>query len=66
MGIFDFTIHYKKGSEMPTDFLSHNVCEAINVFDTELPELQKQDPACKIIRDLIQNLDNPKANQEPL
>ena len=65
MGIFDFTIHYKKGSEMPADFLSRNVCEAINVFDKELPDLQKQDPACKIIRDFIQNLDNPKANQTP-
>jgi transposase InsO family protein len=65
MGIFNFTIHYKKGSEMPADFLSRNVCEAINVFDSELPEMQKQDPTCKIIRDFIQNLDNPKANQEP-
>ena len=65
MGIFDFTIHYTKGSKMPADFLSYNVCEAINVFDTELPELLKQDPVWKIIRDFIQNLNNPKANQEP-
>jgi len=65
MNIFNFTIHYKKGSEMPADFLSRNVCEAINVFDNQLPELQKQDPMCKHIRDFIQNLSNPKANQEP-
>jgi hypothetical protein len=50
---------------MPADFLSQNVCEAINVFDDQLPELQKQDPVCKFIRDFIQNLDNPKADQEP-
>ncbi len=65
MNIFNFTIHYKKGSEMPADFLSRNVCEAINVFDDQLPELQKQDPLCKHIRDFIQNLSNPQANQEP-
>jgi hypothetical protein len=65
MNIFDFTIHYKKGSEMPADFLSQNVCEAIDVFDSKLPQLQEEDPACKIILDFIQNLDNPEANQEP-
>ncbi len=53
MNIFNFTIHYKKGSEMPADFLSRNVCEAINVFDDQLPQLQKQDPECKFIRDFI-------------
>jgi hypothetical protein len=65
MNFFKFTIHYKKGSEMPADFFSCNVCEAINVFDNQLPELQKQDPLCKYIRDFIQNLSNPEADQEP-
>jgi len=36
------------------------------VYDSELPQLQKQDQVCKIIRDFIQNLDNPEANQETL
>jgi hypothetical protein len=63
MNIFDFTIHYKKGSEMPADFLSQNVCEAIDVFDSELPQLQEEDPVCKVILDFIRNLDNPEANQ---
>ncbi len=40
MNIFDFTIHSKKGSEMPADFLCRNVCEAIDVFDSKLPQLQ--------------------------
>ena len=35
------------------------------MFNSELPELLKQDRVCKIIRDFIQNLDNPNANQEP-
>jgi len=65
MNIFDFTIHYKKGSEMPADFLSRNVCEAIDVFDSKLPQLQEEDPVCKVILDFICNLDNPEANQEP-
>ncbi len=50
---------------MPADFLSRNVCEAIDVFDSELPQLQEENPACKIIIDFIRSLDNPKANQEP-
>jgi hypothetical protein len=41
------------------------MCKAINKFDDQLPELQKQNPVCKSIRDFIKNLDNPKANQEP-
>ncbi len=44
---------------MPADFLSRNV------FDAQLPNLQKEDPACKVIYDFIQSLDNPEANQEP-
>ncbi len=50
---------------MPADFLSRNVCEAIDVFDSKLPQLQQEDPTCKVIIDFIQNLDNPNANQEP-
>jgi len=44
MNIFDFTINCKKGSKMPANFLSQNVCEAFNVFDSKLPQLQKEDP----------------------
>ena len=50
---------------MPADFLSQNVCEAINVFDSKLPQLQEEDPACKTIHDFIRILDNPEANQQP-
>ena len=65
MNIFDFTIHNKKGSKMPADFLSRNVCEAINVFDSKLPQLQEEDQVCKIIHNFICILDNPTANKEP-
>jgi len=50
---------------MPSNFLSHNVCEGIDIFNSKLPELQKADTVCKVLIDFIQNLDNPKANQEP-
>jgi len=50
---------------MPADFLSQNVCKAIDVFDSMLPNLQEKNPACKVIRDFIHNLDNPNDNQEP-
>jgi hypothetical protein len=40
---FDFVIKYKKGEEMPADFLSRNVCEAIDVFTPDLPRLQQED-----------------------
>jgi len=36
MNIFDFTIHYKKGSKMPVDFLRQNVCEDIDVFEKKI------------------------------
>ena len=48
---FNFDIQYKKGEEMPADFLSRNVCESINVFTPDLPRLQIEDPVIKILRD---------------
>jgi hypothetical protein len=53
MNIFDFKIHYKKGTEMTADFLSRNVCEAIDMFDSKLLQLQEEDPICKVILDFI-------------
>ena len=37
---WDFTIQYKKGSEMPADYLSRNVVEAIEISDEDLAGLQ--------------------------
>ena len=43
MNEFDFVIQYKKGSEMPADFLSRNVLAEIDIFTADLPDLQKND-----------------------
>ena len=37
---WDFTIQYKKGSEMPAEFLSQNVVESIEISDEDLATLQ--------------------------
>ena len=39
MNEVDFIIQYKKGWEMPADFLSRNVLEDIQIFTPELPQL---------------------------
>ena len=52
---WDFTIQYKKGSEMPADFLSRNVVEAIEISDEDLASLQDKDTFCKLIKDLLQD-----------
>jgi len=43
MNEYDFIIQYKKGAEMPADFLSRNVLEEIQIFTPDLPLLQQRD-----------------------
>ena len=43
MNTFDFTIEYKKGSEMPADFLSRNVVASINFDQLDLATEQQND-----------------------
>ena len=38
---WDFTIQYKKGCEMPADFLSRYVVESIKISDEDLGILQE-------------------------
>ena len=52
---WDFTIQYKKGSEMPADFLSRNVVESIEISDEDLASLQDKDTFCKSIKNLLQD-----------
>ncbi len=40
---WDFEIKYKKGIEMPADYLSRNVVEAIDMSNEDLDEKQNQD-----------------------
>ena len=55
---WNFEIKYKKGSEMPADFLSRNVVEAIEVSDEDL-ELQMKDGLCTAVRNFLHNDINP-------
>jgi len=42
---FDFEIHYKKGEEMPADYLSHNIASLTdNLSHDKISRLQNEDP----------------------
>ena len=49
----NFDIAYKKGSEMPADFLSRNVVNALSFKNRDLKTGQKQDPALKSLYDFL-------------
>ena len=53
-GQWDFEIKYKKGSEMPADFLSRNVVAPIDLSDSELQKQQDDNKMCKAIKDVVQ------------
>ena len=53
--VWDFTIQYKKGSEMPADFPSRNVVESIEISDEDLASLEDKDKYCKSINKLLQD-----------
>ncbi len=40
---WDFKIKYKKGTEMPADYLIRNVVKAIDISDEDQTELQDQE-----------------------
>ena len=60
MNEYDFEIFYKKGSEMPADFLSRNVVGAISWDNEEFQKAQDQDPVCKAIKAYLLNRELPK------
>ena len=53
---WDFTIQYKKGSLMLSDFLSRNGIESIEILDEDLATLQDKDTFCKSIKNLLREL----------
>jgi len=55
MNSYDFTIQYKKGSEMPADFLSRNVVESIKWDDMNLIQEQDTDGLIKTVREFLLN-----------
>ena len=50
---YDFEITYKKGSEMPADFLSRNAINSISFENQDLRTGQKQDPALRALYDFL-------------
>jgi hypothetical protein len=53
MNEFDFEICYKKGSEMPADFLSRNAVDAINLDMSSLAHSQDADPTLKALKNFL-------------
>ena len=52
---FDFEIRYKKGSEMPADFLSRSFLQtcAISILDKDWVSLQEKDTQLKLIKEAL-------------
>jgi Reverse transcriptase (RNA-dependent DNA polymerase)/RNase H-like domain found in reverse transcriptase/Integrase zinc binding domain/Integrase core domain len=55
MNVYDFEIIYKKGSEMPADFLSRNVVSAVHADSTRIIELQNSDETTATIKRFLIN-----------
>ena len=65
MNQFDFEILYKKGSEMPADFLSRNVVNSISLSNEKLIEQQDLDPFIKLIKAFLLNRQLPANHPDP-
>jgi len=59
MNTFDFEIIYKKGSEMPADYLSCNLVNAISWDSNELLQAQAADPLIKALKGFLLNKELP-------
>jgi len=59
MNTFDFEIIYKKGSEMPADYLSRNLISAISWDSQELLQAQAADPLIKALKSFLLNQELP-------
>ena len=60
MNSYDFTIQYKKGSEMPADFLSRNIVSSITWDDLHLTQEQDNDKLIKAIKEFLLNRKLPE------
>ena len=63
MNRFDFEIFYKKGSEMPADYLSRNVVAAVSWETEELAKAQDQDNLIKALKAFLLNNELPADDQ---
>ena len=59
MNQFSFQIIYKKGAEMPADYLSRNAVDAIQLDSLNLSNMQKQDTLILAIREFLFNRNLP-------
>ncbi len=59
MNSFDFDIVYKKGSEMPADYLNRYLVSAISSDSNELLLAQNADPLIKALRIFLLNKELP-------
>jgi hypothetical protein len=59
MNTYDFDIVYKKGSEMPADYLSCNLVAAISWDAAELQQAQNADPLLKALKNFLLNKELP-------
>jgi hypothetical protein len=57
---FDFDIIYKKGSEMPADYLSCNLVNAISWEASQLQQAQSAEPLLKALKLFLLNRELPK------
>ncbi len=60
MNTFDFDIIYKKGSEMPADYLSRNLISAISWDSSELLLAQTADPLIKALKAFLLHQELPQ------
>ena len=60
MGRYNFEIMYKKGSEMPADYLSRNVVAAVNWEQDELVQVQSQDNLIRALKNFLLNKELPQ------
>jgi hypothetical protein len=59
MNTYDFNIFYKKGSEMPVDYLSRNIIAAMSWDASSLQNAQNTDPLLKALKNFILNKELP-------
>ena len=63
MNTFDFKIVYKKGSEMPADYLSRNLVASISWNKEEFAAAQEQSILIKALKNFLLNGELPKEEQ---
>ena len=64
MNQYDFEIIYKKGVEMPADYLSRHAIDSVSWDTTHIIEQQKADPFLSALRKFVLNQELPTGTRE--